>query len=541
LKVKEMLKIQSLEGAKLLAGKNGTLNEINGVNVLEALDIENWGRSGEVILTSFFALQNLSDSELDVFFEKLHDIDISAIIIKIERLVQHIPNKIIELCDIHLIPLIQIGKGVKYESIILEILGPIINRNVSLLNKYYEIHSELTSLALKIPSMDEILSEFKKMIQRDVSLINSVKNTEISTNPELCDVTILRKSKVLKEKYMHFNYERSKVAYNSTNPKIVGKQLRVRIPYLGFNDYELIIHELQDEISSEDFMVIENAVKFLQMELLKRYAVSQNLSLQKNNIISDLLNDRLHEKKDVDEVLESLNIHSHKYYRVIIIKLYQRDKNKNLDKNFMIPIIEQIKNIFKFSFQDIAFLERSDRIVFIFNFDENENEFNVSSIEKHMHNMAEDNLFKEFYYCLSISSKVEKFDIPKANVEVLDTQKVLRLFHNTNKILAYEDLGIYKLFLESDSLEQIEKFISPKIRKFRLDYPQLFETLEIFLNTNQNFTLTSEILFLHPKSVRYRIDKIKDVLGIEFTNPEEILQLQVAARLFKLIELEKNK
>jgi PucR family transcriptional regulator, purine catabolism regulatory protein len=539
LKVKEMLKIHSLEGAKLLAGKNGTLNEINGVNVLEALDIENWGRSGEVILTSFFALQNLSDSELDVFFEKLHDIDISAIIIKIERLVQHIPNKIIELCDLHLIPLIQIGKGVKYESIILEILGPIINRNVSLLNKYYEIHSELTSLALKIPSMDEILSEFKKMIQRDVSLINSVKNTEISTNPELCDVTILRKSKVLKEKYMHFNYERSKVAYNSTNPKIVGKQLRVRIPYLGFNDYELIIHELQDEISSEDFMVIENAVKFLQMELLKRYAVSQNLSLQKNNIISDLLNDRLHEKKDIDEVLESLNIHSHKYYRVIIIKLYQRDKNKNLDKNLMIPIIEQIKNIFKFSFQDIAFLERSDRIVFIFNFDENE--FNISSIEKHMHNMAENNLFKEFYYCLSISSKVEKFDIPKANVEVLDTQKVLRLFHNTNKILAYEDLGIYKLFLESDSLEQIEKFISPRIRRFRLDYPQLFETLEIFLNTNQNFTLTSEILFLHPKSVRYRIDKIKDVLGIEFTNPEEILQLQVASRLFKLIELEKNK
>jgi PucR family transcriptional regulator, purine catabolism regulatory protein len=541
LKVKEMLKIHSLEGAKLLAGKNGTLNEINGVNVLEALDIENWGRSGEVILTSFFALQNLSDSELDVFFEKLHDIDISAIIIKIERLVQHIPNKIIELCDLHLIPLIQIGKGVKYESIILEILGPIINRNVSLLNKYYEIHSELTSLALKIPSMDEILSEFKKMIQRDVSLINSVKSTEISTNPELCDVTILKKSKVLKEKYMHFNYERSKVAYNSTNPKIVGKQLRVRIPYLGFNDYELIIHELQDEISSEDFMVIENAVKFLQMELLKRYAVSQNLSLQKNNIISDLLNDRLHEKKDIDEVLESLNIHSHKHYRVIIIKLYQRDKNKNLDKNLMIPIIEQIKNIFKFSFQDIAFLERSDRIVFIFNFDENENEFNISSIEKHMHNMAENNLFKEFYYCLSISSKVEKFDIPKANVEVLDTQKVLRLFHNTNKILAYEDLGIYKLFLESDSLEQIEKFISPRIRRFRLDYPQLFETLEIFLNTNQNFTLTSEILFLHPKSVRYRIDKIKDVLGIEFTNPEEILQLQVASRLFKLIELEKNK
>jgi PucR family transcriptional regulator, purine catabolism regulatory protein len=541
MKVKDILKIESLKGAKLIAGTNGTLNAVNGVNVLEALDIENWGRSGEVILSSFFALNNLSDKELEIFFQKLHDIGISAIIIKIERLVQHIPNKIIELCDKHLIPLIQIGKGVKYESIILEILGPIINRNMSLLNKYYEIHSELTSLALKMPSMDEILSEFKKMIQRDVTLINSSKKTEINTNPELCDVTIIRKIKVIQEKYMQFNYMRYEVVYNGINRNSVCTQIRVPVPYLGFNDYVLIIHELHSQISSEDFMIIENAVKFLQMELLKRYAVSQNLAQQKNNIVADLLHGRLHEKKDVDEVLESLNIYNRKYYRVILIKLYQRDKNKNLDKTLMTPILNQIKNSFKSNFQEIAYLERPDRIALVFNFDHNENDFNLNSIEKLMNSMAESNLFKEYYYCLSISSKVEKFDIPKANLEVLDTQKILRLFHNTNKILAYEDLGIYKLFLEADSLNQLEKFISPKLRKFRLDNPQLFETLEIFINTNQNYTLTSEMLFLHPKSVRYRIDKIKELLGIEFANPEEILQIQVASRLFKLTELEENK
>lgn len=533
--IKDMLKIKSLEDANLIAGKNGILNEITGVNVLEAIDIENWGRSGEVILTSFFALQNLSDPELDLFFEKLHTIGISAIIIKTDRLVSQIPDKIIELCDEHFIPLLQIGKGVKYESIILEILGPIINENVTLLNKYYEVHSELTRLALKMPSLLEILYEFKKMILHDVSLINPAKGIEISTNPELCDVTIMSTSEVSNEKYMHFRYERKEAVYNGTNPKTVGKQIRVRIPYLGFDDYELIIHELPDPVSSEDFMVIENGVKFLQMELLKKYVVSQNLFQQKNSIISDLLNDRLYEKKDIDEVLESLKISSHEYYQIIIIKLYPRDENKNPDQNLILQILRQIRNRFKLSFKDIAFLEKTDRVVFILNFSSKGNGFTVDSIEKIMNSLVENHLFKEFYYRVSISSTVDKSGIPKANREVLDTQKVLRLFPDSNKILPYEELGIYKLFLESNRLDELENFISPRINKFRLDHPQLFETLSVFLDTNQSYTLTSERMFLHPKTVRYRIDKIKDVLGTEFTNPEEILQIQIAARLFKLI------
>ena len=533
--IKDILKIKSLEDSKLIAGKSGILNEINGVNVLEAIDIENWGRFGEVILTSFYALQNLDNRQLELFFDKLHVIGISAIIIKTDRLVTQIPNKIIELCDKKLIPLIQIGKGIKYESIILEILGPIVNKNVSLLNKYYEVHSELTRLALKMPSILDILYEFKKMIRHDVSLINSTKGIEINTNPALCDVKLIRSSEVSNERYMHFKYERKEVVYNGTNPRTVGSQIRVVIPYLGFGDYELVIHELQVQVSSEDFMVVENGVKFLQMELLKKYVVSQNLFQQKNSIISDLLNDRFYEKKDIDEVLESLKISSHKYYQVIIVKLYQRDENKKPDKNLITQTLRQIRDRFKLSFKDIAFLEKTDRIVFLLNFSINQNGFTMERVEGIMKSLVENHIFKEFYYRVSISSKVDKSGIPKANIEVLDTQKILRLFYNLNKILSYEDLGIYKLFLESNSLSELEKFISPRINKFRLDYPQLFETLSVFLDTNQSYTLTSERLFLHPKTVRYRIDKIKDFLGTEFTDPEEILQIQIASRLSKLI------
>ena len=534
--VQEILGLKSMYKASLIAGKNGTYKEISSVNILEATDISNWGRSGEVLLTSFFALQNLDGSELESFFDKLANIGISAIIIKLDLLLTHIPAKIIELCDKHLIPLIQIGKEVKYETIILEILGPVVNRNITLLNRYYDVHSELTSLALKRPSLDEIIREFKKMIQRDVSFINITKGKETTTNKELSNIIVLNNYELAAEKYMHFKYERRQVMYCDLPNKLLAMQIKVPVSYLGFDEYELVIHELTSPLSPEDFMVLENGVKFLQMELLKKFVVSQNIAQQKNNIISDLLNDRLYEEKDVDEVLESLNLNKYPYYQIIIIKLYPKNANKLLANNLLPNILRKIKLKIKASFQDLVFMEKTDWIVFIKNFENKQHYITSSQLEKIIDVLSEDDLFNEFYYNISLSSQATKNAISRANREALDTQNILRLFHDSSKILAYEDLGIYKLFLDTNSLSELPKFIAPKIYDFRANYFLLFETLSTFLDTNQNYNLAAEKLFLHPKTVRYRIDKIKTILGIDFNNPEDILQVQVAARLFKLID-----
>ena len=534
--IHDILKMPSLHDAHLIAGKNQTEIDIQGVNVLEATDISNSGRPGEVIITSYFALQDLSESELSTFFEKLHTIGISAVIIKIDRLVRKIPAILIDLCDTYNIPLIQIGKEVKYESIILEILSPIVNKNVNLLHKYYEVHSELTRLALKMPSMDKILAEFKKMLQRDVSLVNVTKGNENTTNADLSKFSILGTQPLAEQKYIHYSYLRKHVRYTSIENQPEGQQLCVHVPHLGYDDYELTIHERNLPISSEDFMVLENGVKFLQMELLRNYVISQNLFQQKNNIIGDLLNDRVYEKKDMDDVLQSLQLNRFKNYQLLLITLYHQDENKAIENEEFAQRLRLIRLKIKSIFRNIIFLEKLDRIVFIYNFNDAQKGFHAKEIETIMDDIFSDPLYKGFCYHASISSKISKLNIPKAHREVLDTQKILRLFHNTNKIMPYEELGIYKLFLNSSSLGNLKNFISPKTLQFRKEYPLLFDTLKTFLDTNQSYHLTSEKLFLHPKTVRYRIDKIKNLLGIDLTNPEELLQIQIAARLFKLID-----
>lgn len=147
---------------------------------------------------------------------------------------------------------------------------------------------------------------------------------------------------------------------------------------------------------------------------------------------------------------------------------------------------------------------------------------------------------KNFSYQVGISSLCQKQSIEVANNEALDTQKILNLFYPPDSVLDYPALGIYKLFLSTDSLETLETFVSPKIKAFRHEHPELFKTLAIFIDNNQNYLKTAECLFLHPKTVRYRMDKTKKQLNLSFDDPETIIHIQIASRLFKLLDMQSS-
>jgi len=124
----DLLKLSSLKSARVIIAPKEMDVQITGINILEAPDIEKWGKQGLVILTSYFALQNLDQPTLASFFDKLKTIGICCLIVKINRLVKEIPANFIALCKSHNIPLIEIGEADRYEDIIVEVLGFILAR-----------------------------------------------------------------------------------------------------------------------------------------------------------------------------------------------------------------------------------------------------------------------------------------------------------------------------------------------------------------------------------------------------------------------------
>ncbi|MEG0551908.1 MAG: helix-turn-helix domain-containing protein [Carnobacterium sp.] len=137
---------------------------------------------------------------------------------------------------------------------------------------------------------------------------------------------------------------------------------------------------------------------------------------------------------------------------------------------------------------------------------------------------------------ISFSFKGNLSHLPSLYKEAQNTQKITTLFGEENAIYSYHDIGIYQLFAEMNRLDQFEKFIPESLIFLNTNHPDLIETLKVFLDKNQNYRDTAETLFLHPKTVRYRLDKIKKLTSIRFNNAEELLQINVGLRLLKMMK-----
>ncbi|MBR8699789.1 PucR family transcriptional regulator ligand-binding domain-containing protein [Enterococcus casseliflavus] len=107
-----------------------------------------------MILTSFYAFKDQSPEELRVFFEKMQQIGVSGLVIKVDRLIPMIPDWVIELSFAYQIPLIKVQQEVSYEAIMLAVYEPLLNHQTQLLRTYYEVRQRFMKVERNHSSFD---------------------------------------------------------------------------------------------------------------------------------------------------------------------------------------------------------------------------------------------------------------------------------------------------------------------------------------------------------------------------------------------------
>lgn len=534
LTLEKVLTFDCLNKAVPLTNKKGLSKRVTSIMIMEAPDVENWAHAGVMILSSYFALQHLSDKELQQLFKKMRDLNVAAFVLKKDRLITDIPVDIVDYCELFNVPLIQIPKETQYETILLEVMRALLNQNLSLLDIYHKAHNRFTRLALTEPTLEETLEVLKSLIHQPVTLINELTKDTFSTDPELADFYVIEMQPLNKKHYMNFDYTRCLVNYETMpdqkNPSI----LTAMIPNVNRVPYQLVIHEQDGLIADEAYMAIENAISFLQMELLKHYALSQNDLTYRNEILSDLLNNRTENREEFLQKAAVLKLDPSKSYQVIVFTfkniLGHLDTLQKQLFQFRVYFLEQLagKNL-RFAYQ-----VRKDKIVLIM-----EQTIDQAALK----DVLESNLAlskkitktEELKINGSISMSGSLFDLPDRYNQAQDIQRAIELFGKSNQLYTYADIGVFQLFLKSANAHELQHYIPEKLLSLHQQNPELTETLKVFLDTTQNFKLTGDKLFVHPKTVRYRINKIKELTGIDFLDPEELLQYNIGLRLLSIM------
>ena len=72
------------------------------------------------------------------------------------------------------------------------------------------------------------------------------------------------------------------------------------------------------------------------------------------------------------------------------------------------------------------------------------------------------------------------------------------------------------------------------VRRLRAEQPDLFRTIATLCGNGMNYAAAAEALFLHPKTVRYRAERVRELYGLDTRTSDDFIQVVLADKIFAL-------
>ncbi len=109
----------------------------------------------------------------------------------------------------------------------------------------------------------------------------------------------------------------------------------------------------------------------------------------------------------------------------------------------------------------------------------------------------------------------------------------------------YDKLGVYKVLMEIEDREVLEKIMEEYLGKIQIHdrqhKSQYMDTLALYLKYNGSIQLVAEKSFTHRNTINYRIKKIKELLENDLDDTKERFMLQLCFYIKDMLDKTENK
>lgn len=130
-------------------------------------------------------------------------------------------------------------------------------------------------------------------------------------------------------------------------------------------------------------------------------------------------------------------------------------------------------------------------------------------------------------------------DIPRRYEEAQRALEVRRHCREHYGTSFFDELGLYRILGPGSDYRELETFVQEWLGQL-IDYDSrhhatLVETLSRYFDCGGNYDETADSLAIHRSTLRYRLQRIRDISGNDLANVEDRLNLQVATRVWKIV------
>lgn len=126
-------------------------------------------------------------------------------------------------------------------------------------------------------------------------------------------------------------------------------------------------------------------------------------------------------------------------------------------------------------------------------------------------------------------------DWPSAYREAREAARIGAELGGGGKVYRFGDMGGYQLLARLRGSSELTGFYQSVLGKLdRLEAParnEMIKTLEMHFAANGSINRMAELMYMHRNSLKYRLDKIEELLGVDLDDPEIRFNLQLALRI----------
>ena len=294
-------------------------------------------------------------------------------------------------------------------------------------------------------------------------------------------------------------------------------------------------------------MELENATINLQDGFLSEFAQDEEKKTYQRDIIQNILNGLL-SSKEMTEAAAQLGMKESDTYRVVDFHTIKKNVQRKYTKE-QLQEVGVIVGELMYLLPDALIYRNMDQIVMIQQVDSNQTELEYQKEMEEVEDVIQRSILyrkKDTDFQIGIGKSVEGYQRLKesyheASQAIKYIEIIRQVTGDKNKsVVHYSNLGFFQIFGEIDDVTELERYIPETLKKLYLyddeHKGELITTLQMYLRNNQSIKKTAGAMFVHYRTISYRLEKIKQISGINFDDANEVLAVSNGLIIYKMLK-----
>lgn len=491
--IREALQLPDMVQTRLIAGASGVDNHIRWVTIVEVLEDASRLQEGEFLITTGFGLAE-DNHKLASFIPSLARQKLSGVAIHTGFYLREIPAELVAMADAYGLPLIEIPVEINFSTITKAILQPIVNRQFETLAYSQAIHDRMIEAALSKGGLAAIAKELATLTGGAVTLEDAL-GFEVTQHGSLTsEEKTSAHSTPIRASREHFG------TLTLTKPLAAWKEL--------------------------DHVALQHASTLCALEYVKERAVAATEWRLKGDFVEELLRGKQMSEAELDSRCRMLGYPLAGGHLVICVKADVSDGSS--PPEWHQSAITLMRRLCDRHHRSYLLRERPTYLLFVLPDDRT----SLQLLELFASRWQ--TLHPKAALHLSMGNpRTQLTDVAAAAEEALFALQAYPLLAASPALLRYRDMRGYQfLFPYHRSKEALEGLwkpsLDPLIHYDAKHRQQLLETLQVYLHHNGNGLQTSQALYIHRHTLKYRLAQIEEKTGFRLEDAHQRWQLQLA-------------